>query len=185
MNNSNDTTYNNLDIHARHQHYQFAHVILPKVACSYPEKFLETLHSPNGQQFLLETWNNAGKNFGFEKSIDPMDLRYSIESFNDIYSAVVIELPKPERMTEAYFVALVFQKQKRLLSSIKSILAHYFTLELGVDITDKSTYTVLCEWKIDKKGSPASHMNYGDGPPPEKEAFLEALKMFLNIGNKA
>ena len=71
-----------------------------------------------------------------------------------------MKLPKPERMAEAYFVA-VAEKDKT---------TRYFTLELTSGMSKCDASTILGEWKPDGK-----HINYGCGPKPEKQEFLKAI----------
>jgi hypothetical protein len=53
----------------------------------------------------------------------------------------------------------------------------YLTLEYAVSPLDESVYTVFGEW--DKQ----RHVNFGEGPPPDADAFLAAVARRLAPGS--
>jgi hypothetical protein len=77
---------------------------------------------------------------------------------------VIVSMPAPVAVGEAHFVGVVLAE----LTPGAAVGYRYFTLELG-DRGDGSARPVLCEWKG------ARHLNFGDGPAPEVEAFVAAL----------
>ena len=48
----------------------------------------------------------------------------------------------------------------------------YITLEKGMSEEDASR-TALCEWQHSEEG--VSHLNFGDGPPPDVFAFIRKI----------
>ncbi len=92
-----------------------------------------------------------------------------------VYPCAVVEMPPPHAMTEAYFTAAVLlldPTQGQL--DLATAAVRYFTLELGFSL-DNVPQTVLCEW-----GKDGAHINYGEGPTSDVEAFMAAVCRLLN-----
>jgi hypothetical protein len=75
-----------------------------------------------------------------------------------IAGIVVFELPPPLFATECYFVAVAFLGDDG---------SRYFTLERK---EQNSSRTMFCAW--DRQGR---HLNYGEGPPPDVDSFVQAI----------
>ena len=54
----------------------------------------------------------------------------------------------------------------------------YFTLELGRD-KEGGRPTVLCEWRGE------DHLNLGEGPPPQRDEFAQAIRAQLGPASKS
>jgi hypothetical protein len=89
-------------------------------------------------------------------------LAASLHSFQD-RDIVLVTMPRAEHAAEAYFVAIVISGGR---------LTDYYVLEHGWTTEDESR-TVMCKW--DERG----HVNFGDGPPAETDAFLAAVEQLL------
>lgn len=77
------------------------------------------------------------------------------------YEAAIVQLPTPRGPTECHFVAL--------LHAQGGLLARFFTLEdAGGGVT------MLGGWTAEEK-----RLNYGEGPPPEIDRFVEAVSRRL------
>jgi len=81
---------------------------------------------------------------------------------------VLIEMPKPLKMPEAHFVAILLVAELNRESTTSPKIA-YYTLEKS-SVPGGPDFTMLGRWSGD-----GVHSNLGCGPPPEKEAFLSAV----------
>jgi hypothetical protein len=147
--------------------------MLPQLAFSAPEKFLAFLER-NGSTFLEYFWNECGKHIAEEQRLDPEGLGCNIYPLDDDIVAACITLPQPTEMPEAYYIAFVHRPASEDPLDSKRVFTRYFTLEYGQRI-DGSPRTVLCEWTAD-----GSHLNYGDGPPPQMDLFINSIESLLS-----
>lgn len=151
----------------RRQHYYFAHQYLRDRAQQNPEPLVDNLRKETGTKYLKFLWVSRG--FAAKREEDdfiPADgLKcFPIEIGNEYFGALV-EFPTPEKMTEAYFAAIILPVRAQ-----PSVPAEFFTLEFSLN---RSEGTILCKWVE------GSHFNLGDGPPPQREAFVEAISKLL------
>lgn len=86
--------------------------------------------------------------------------------------AVLLEMPSPVALAEAYYVAIVSLKGLPSRDAPEDANLRYITLELGRNL-DGSPRTVLCEWRH------GIHFNYGDGPEPTLPAFYGVVRELL------
>ena len=85
------------------------------------------------------------------------------------HTIVIVQFPPPKRMPEAFYGAIVFWPDNRY---------RYFTLELTEGMSpDGSPRTVVGEW------ADFGHTNYGVGPSPNPEAFLNAVIERIDLEN--
>ena len=154
----------------RQQHYVFAHAMLPRLLLDDPEKFVAILASQEAEDFLAYLWRRAGEEANDAQPVEPEGLGRTVEKLAEGI-AVLVRMPCPLAITEAYFGAVIMRQGKKGLFRRATPQIRYFTLELGVT-DDGCPRTVLCEWNKD------GHVNYGDGPSPDPGQFLEAI---LNI----
>lgn len=160
----------------RRQHYYFAHQYLRERAEQNPKLLVSTLREKSGTYYLGFHWGLTA--IALKDQVDEDIPADGLECFpveiDDEYYGVLVQFPEPKKMTEAYFVAILIP-----ISEGDSAPAEFFTLEFSLN-DNRSQRTVLGEWKG------GSHFNYGDGPPPEKEAFLDAIRrLVLNRAKKA
>ncbi|MGI8786914.1 MAG: hypothetical protein ACR2HG_04035 [Pyrinomonadaceae bacterium] len=151
----------------RRQHYYFAHIYLRDGAFSHPKLFIDELFKDDSTQYLKIRWAiNGFDSKAEEDDFIPADglEAFPIKIGNDFYGALV-QLPKPERMAEAYFVAIVLPTD-----ADASTPCNFFTLEFS-RYDDGSDKTVLGNW-----AGEGAHFNLGSGPMPEKQAFIDAIE---------
>ncbi|HWW75286.1 MAG TPA: serine/threonine-protein kinase [Pyrinomonadaceae bacterium] len=151
----------------RRQHYHFAHVALREKAERFPKPLVDNLRGESGIRRLNFYWMSeamAVKGAG-EEFIPADGLACSAVDLSEGYYGVVVQLPQPERMAEAFFVAIILRDS----GHDSNVACRYITLELGKN-RDGSHRTVLGEWIN------GSHFGYRSGPPPEREAFIEAVR---------
>jgi hypothetical protein len=157
----------------RCHHYTFAHYALRSVAFTDPLVYLGILASPKGQEFLARLLRSVSEHCK-EREPQP-DFDVEDISVHQVrvgrYPCAVVEMPRPKATTEIYFTAAVLlaDPEDGMPESAPMDL-RYFTLEKGV-VLDGPPRTVLCEWT-----SAGSHVNYGDGPEPQLEAFVRAVE---------
>ncbi len=149
----------------RRQHYHFAHQYLPERACQHPKLLVEKLREKSATSYLSFLWVSRGLAVkGEHEEFIPADgLECCPIEIGDDYYGALVRFPTPQKMAEAYFVAIVLP-----VANSASASCQFFTLEFSMD-ADRTKRTALGEW-VD-----GSHFNLGSGPPPEKEAFLEAM----------
>lgn len=172
---------------SRQQHYNFAHKMLPQVAFDFGAACVLLLSDEErASEFLGRLWRNCGEGLGGRDlvSLDGASVGLGVETRrakgNEIIS--IVSLPAPEVAPEAYFVALVCDDVPepdpeddsvdtvelwKLL--VRSTPVRVFTLELSQDLSGRE-HTVFCEWASDGR-----HLNMGDGPRPDKNAFFGFL----------
>ncbi len=162
----------------RMHHYLFAHFVMPQRLWRNPDEFLNLLHGSQSRGFLITRWLEAGSAVEDDEFLAPGEgLRYEPFEIAGGYRADVISLPEPQRMTEAYMVAIVSRPARRRALIMKTPpVLRYFTLELGYcfDMITRCTY--FCEW------TPKSHENYDTGPSPNTKDFLKAIEARLAAG---
>ena len=132
------------------QHYLFAHRILSGLMQSDPDGFRSALLK-EGNGLLQRLWLHAGQHGQPSPGGEPT---FSVHQVTPSQEALIVQLPPPLEPPEAYFVAL-WGKQ-------------VYTLELGRDLSGVAN-TYLCSWRD------STHANLGQGPEPQREAFLKAL----------
>jgi hypothetical protein len=172
---------------ARTLHYLFAHRVLPDLAFEDPLQFMAILAAPDAEQKLHELWMTVGRSLaegrGPSKSVPASEGLAVSRTRVAGRACAVIEMPRPEAETEAYFVAAVLDHnldQSRAAPPEAKPQLFYFTLEKGTNLTDGSDRTVLCRWN-----TKTSHSNLGDGPPAEKKAFLEVVERMVTEATAA
>jgi hypothetical protein len=167
---------------ARTLHYLFAHRVLPDLAFEDPLQFMAILAAPDAEQKLHELWVTVGRSLteGRGRS-EPLPASEGLAVSRTRLAGracAVVEMPRPEAETEAYFVAAVLDHnldQSRAAPPETKPRLFYYTLEKGTNLTDGSDRTVLC-----RSDTKTSHSNLGDGPPAEKKAFLEAVERMVS-----
>lgn len=136
-----------------------------------PMYTVETLSRPTAASYLSHLWVTTGlASKAEEDEFIPADgiACYPVQISVDC-AAVIVQLPPPERITEAYFVALVVWHEGNQSKSPEAKVTHRFiTLERGENASGAPT-TILGEW------DEGCHLNYGEGLTLDKDAFLKAV----------
>jgi hypothetical protein len=108
---------------------------------------------------LVETWDKVGELLPPQERLPAEGLCASLHTTAD-REIIVVTMPTVKHAAEAYFVAIVISGDE---------LAAYYVLEHSWTTRDEPR-TALCAWE--ERG----HINMGDGPLPEPEAFLTAVE---------
>jgi hypothetical protein len=155
---------------ARKHHYFFAHQFLPGALWASPQQAMDTFsHEEEARAFVRMLWRVFAGMLPPEERLPPGGLDCHTRALEKGRLAVLVEMPPPLRMLEAYFVGFVFIPRKLLFFFPRPPEIRCLTLESGVNL-DGSPRTVLGGWRKEE------HFNLGDGPPPEREAFFEVLR---------
>jgi len=83
---------------------------------------------------------------------------------------VIITLPKPQVISEVYFIALLCRPRENNFSSGEKVIPRFLLLEYSVSRGYGSLNTALYEWTEE-----SVHKNIGYGCEPTLEAFYEAV----------
>ena len=158
----------------RCHHYTLAHLALRDAAFEHPLAVLSVLASPQAQEFLAEVFRSVATHCREREprpDFQPEDVKIHTVRVSR-YPCAVIEMPTPRTAAEAYFVAAVLLADPtKELPVSKEVQLRYITLEEGFVFPGAPPRTVLAEWTADR-----THVNFGDGPPPQLEAFVAAIE---------
>lgn len=166
---------------ARMQHYTFAHQYLPKQMFAEPYGVLvpmvdKTGFSAAGLEHLRLFWEAAGEGFGGKDLVSSDALTYSMVVLGDPNStAFLIELPPPEKKTEAHFVLMVFDAAGLCCNAVRHL--RYFVLE-NYGEKDGAPKTQLGEWVRKADGS-LKYADHGAGPLPTKQDFMWSVQKII------
>ncbi|HEY1066934.1 MAG TPA: hypothetical protein VGE52_12515 [Pirellulales bacterium] len=162
---------------SRCDHYSLAHLALRYTALDDPLFYLGVMASPDAKAFLSDMLERVARQCGGEgakPSFTADEIGIHPLRIGDHFH-LIVELPTPRAVTEAYFTAAVVHLDPSRAAHQESDAeeekppVRYFTLEYGFTF-DGPPRTVLAEWSADE-----SHLNYGDGPPPRLDDFIAAL----------
>jgi hypothetical protein len=155
-------------------HYMFAHVALRQVAYSNPVGCLGVLASPDATSFLTDLWHDVDKccrERGETSTIQPSEFVVHKLCVGK-YPCAVVEMPEPWFITGAHFIGILLRKPIDQIGPMeRDVPLMYYTLEKTIDLGDDTPQTVLCCWTKD-----GMHSNYGPGPDPTLQAFVEELE---------
>lgn len=156
----------------RWHHYAMAHLALRSVGLDDPLLYLAVLASPDRDDFLKSLFESVCERCDERAKPDFIASDIHVHAVRaGVYPCAVVEMPTPRTTTEAFFTALVMlidPATSSLPEERKNVPARYFTLEKGFSL-DGTPRTVLGEWTTE------SHLNYGDGPEPTLESFVERI----------
>jgi serine/threonine protein kinase len=147
-------------------HYTFAHRFLSEIVARQPKLFVESLLKPKSNMINVR-WVMNARNYSDKEFIPADGLCCFPIHFSENQYGVLIQLPQPTRMAEAYYVAVILKEDSSLVSY------RYITLELTAN-SDGVAKTIIGEWN-------GGHKNYGTGPDPDPELFIEALRKLLVV----
>jgi hypothetical protein len=158
----------------RCQYYFFAHYALRSAAYQLGAAAVGVLLSPRRDEFLADMWRMAteGCKQNGDDATDPLPPVEVLPLRAGPMPCVVLRMPPPQRTTECHFVGIVLHVDASddRPPNLETAAVSYYTLERGARVDSGAERTVLCGWSKDE-----SHSNYGDGPPPEPQAFADAV----------
>lgn len=142
-------------------HYHFAFNYLPGAVFKMPHAVHAITNDPQARAIWTKTGDNPVLGI-WRKMLDLTKVTAPADPTVEVVErpwghAILVTMPEPPEMPLAWFIAIVPESAEKAL---------YFTLEKTLE--DR---TVL--GGVDQQ--PGHHVNYGGGPPPEREAFLDAV----------
>jgi hypothetical protein len=155
----------------RPHHYNFAHRIVPAIFFRDPGGFVSGLVC-DGTARLRALWNRVGEELKPPDRLPSTDLSCSGVSTGAGGTLLVIRMPPPSGVPEAYYIGAWWVPAAAGVTEV----ARYFTLELGFDLRAGDRSTVFCEWVPG-----GHHNNMGEGPPPDPEAFVG--RVMIEVGH--
>lgn len=165
---------------SRRQHYIFAHQMLPALLDENRKQILGSLLMAERDEFLRDVWDYVGEQLdGSDERnspFEPIGLSARVIE-NSPYMTCIVSLPNPETLPEAHFVAVVFGPFTNLSAETADQVPYrYFALELTYNPDKTERGTMLCEWRD------GNHLNMGQGPPPDEDAFFMAIQQVMLEG---
>jgi len=148
----------------RQHHYLFAHRELPSAALDFGDDLVDA--AATGHLRLREAWDGLAQRLPEHERLNGNGLGATYHRLGS-YEAVLVRMPLAKRPREAHFALIV--------RPVAGGPIRYITLARAVSPVDGRRYTVLGEWT--KEG----HVNHGEGPPPDPNAFLAAASELIGV----
>jgi hypothetical protein len=136
----------------------FAHHEVRRAAQQFGADLIEAARE--GRLTLESVWNRLGESLDEPDRLPATGLASSYHEIAD-HRVLLVRLPAAANPTEAHFIAIA--------APVEGGRVRYLTLEYAVSPLDETVYTVFGEWDEQR------HVNYGEGPPPDADAFLGAV----------
>jgi len=153
----------------RYHHYLFAQYVLLDYVLKRPKQSLEMFGTLDNEFFAIKhlktIWYQIYAQFPAIKKVDFTGIFYSVIKFDALKTLVVVTLPKPQALTEAYFVGIYYQ----IIDEHSEPEIRYFTLEYHYE-----NESAICELQ---KGL---HSLKGFGSNLSKEEFTEKIKEIIS-----
>ena len=148
-------------------HYLYAHRALPRTFLRNPAAILGILGSDDAMPFLSGMWDVIDKELAPGHRLDIRGLTHHFyELANDVFASVVT-LPPPQRVFEAYFVAMVARLDG------EQTFARCLSLDLA-GVPGPNALTGILEWDDNGK-----HELLTEGCQPNRSAFVDAVERLL------
>ena len=160
----------NDEISPRNQHYFFTHLEMKNYFFNKIDLSFSIIPKEKRDSIILQLWKSTKKFYSWNKRksiIDISGMKNFIEFIDFNKFILVIQLPEPIAMTEAYFIGGYYQ------NNYSTVEKRYFTLEYH-----DSLITCFCEW------GDFGHRLYGNEPDKTLECFVNRIKEVVNEGNK-
>ena len=165
-----------MSMDARLHYYCFVHRLLPQAAWSNPAAFCGAMASPDHEKILRAWWDSIGDDLPSAERF-PWPSISVIPSRVGSHFVILFTFPPPAAATEAFFSAFVLGPIKSAnVDELKATPQKYYILEQS--FCEGGPATVFAEWTSD-----GTHRNYGDGPLPSAEAFLNHIKKVGGLEN--
>lgn len=188
---------------ARGQHAFFVHECLRDSALADPLMFLWAAHREDATERFANIWDRCAEAGDAQA---PEGLAVEVAGTGPLYIAL-ITLPTPLHPIEAHFAAAAVLVPDELVDEVErdapdvpardrleralkvmvtgtteearagwKVPVRFFTLEHSLN-AEGGPRTVFAEWEARETGP--RHLNYGDGPAPRLDAFIEAIALSL------
>lgn len=153
---------------SRSQHYNFTFESLPIIFHSQTDHFMKYLEK-DGIKFLQFWWDQMGIRLDDDQASDIEGMAYEIREVPEKKSTVVIiTMPRPKNLGEAYLVGLVKTPKKRFPVRLSN--TRVFALEY-VAANESAGGTIFGELT-----PRARYLRMGEGPQPDPDDFFEKVR---------
>ncbi len=153
----------------RELHYIFAHQGVRQACVDNPLQFFSIIASEEQRKYLAWMWDTCAKYVKKQSSDLSVDDVLVTTCRIGPYPAVILRMPEPRAVAEVHYIAAVLMFNGESELPPEDVAIRYFTLECGINL-DGTLRTVFCEWTDDD-----AHLNFGDGPQADVEAFVQAV----------
>jgi len=149
----------------------FSNVVLPQLFHGSAGQFMKYL-SRDGNKFLNFYWNNARERLPSNLRASSFGLNYAIYEPAPRTQLVLVTLPEPVVDGEAYYSALVYRPDRRLL--LVTDKTRVFNLERTQD-NQGNPATLLVQWTTHLQ-----RVEFGPLGEPNAEVFMAAVMEHLD-----
>jgi len=149
----------------------FTNIVLPQLFHGTPAQFMKYLER-DGTKFLLFYWDQARQKQPQALRTSSFGLNFRLYTFEPRTTLVLVTLPEPAADGEAYFSALVYRPERRIL--LVTDMTRVFNLERGSD-EHGNPDTLLVQW--------TTHLQREEslrGLPIDSQAFVDAVMEHLD-----
>jgi hypothetical protein len=151
----------------RPHHYVFAHHWLPRFAQSNPAAFFSLFSTQDGQDAIASFWDTVGESLApaLRMPSEGLDVHWTL--LHAGIHALIVQLPPPKAMPEAYFVAAISLTQPD--GEEKEVPV--FSLQYAWNAETSTAETIAASW--DGEG----YELIGPGPEPTLEEWTTWLRL--------
>ena len=157
------------------QHFNFTHEAIPVLFHNNSDNFFKYLEK-DGVKFLEFYWKHLTTNLGVEILSSNKGLDYKIVDLEKNIRSVIITLPPPTTVGEAFFLVLV--KYPKKVSLLKVGFTRVFSLENEGVTKDGQVLSGIYELT-----PRARNVRIKDGANTELQPFFQAVLAILKIKN--
>ena len=164
----------------RDNHYIFSHFALRQFAQADPLKFFSLMPTESAAEAMLDLWVNVNRDCGNPDSadLDFGDIYWHPVAINE-HACVVVQMPKPQAPTEAWFSASVLMENLHDDEPFSNEpRVRHLTLQ-HAPTQENPTATALGEWVNDR------YFDHGTGPKADLHSFVRHLEGFIDYTNPA
>ncbi len=154
-------------------HYVLAHIALRQACFSDPLGFFALVANGQGPALVGSVWEEVCRNCDQdgEAGFSAKDVQLETTGVG-AYPAILVKMPEPQSVAEAYLLCLVLQMSADDLERPGATpTLRYFTLEKAMG--PGGTGAVLCAWTEE------GHVNYGPTAVRNTRDFLDAVEKLI------
>jgi hypothetical protein len=167
---SDDNDFQGTETPRSGHHYVLAHYAFRILALSSSYAFF-TKMAQDGKAFLEDIWAKVSEQCDDTGAPDfGMNDVKVVPTRIGKFPIMLILFPPPVRPAEVFMCVVVLKVSLDAPELPEEPEVDYYTLELGLDLETMRPRTVLCGWN--KAGD---HLNFGDGPDPDPDKFIEVV----------
>lgn len=151
----------------QNQHQMFAFEVLPLLFHNETSQFMTYIRK-DGVEFLKFWWDRAGISLDPDLRSSPEGMDFEIHPFHDGREIVIIRLPSPKKVGEAYFLGMVTKPLKRSIFSWRNLARVFALNRLSIDNGDENT-------ELGELTKMARYVAIGKGSKATKKSFFDSI----------